>query len=326
MKKFGVFLMLFLIAIFAFTATAAEEEIKKNFDVKAGQLFTLKADFGAVNVNSWGKNDVQVVVRKETNRRSDKEAKELFEYYEVDFRQDSRGVTVIAEYTGPKNWFGRSHDMRVHFNVTVPREFDLDVNTSGGSIEVSDIEGHVDVNTSGGYIKLGSIGGKVDAKTSGGSISLRGSEGTALLKSSGGSIDIGNVDGDVTAKTSGGTISVDGAKGNADVSTSGGGLNLANIRGNVNGSTSGGSITAELLGKLDRDCTLKTSGGGINVYLNKNIEVTIDARTSGGHVSCDFPVTVQGKIKKSQLFGKINGGGPTLTLKTSGGSIRIKEM
>ena len=326
MKKLYLFTVLFFLTVFAVSATAHEEEIKKNFDVKAGQLFTLKADFGSVVVNSWGKNEVQVVVRKEVNRRSEKEVKELFDYYDVDFSQDSRGVTVTAEYTGPKNWFGRSHNMRVHFDVNVPREFDLDVHTAGGSIEVADIKGQVDVNTSGGHIKLGSIGGKVNAKTSGGSISLNGSDGTADLRTSGGGINIGNVNGDVTAKTSGGSVSVDGARGNADVYTSGGSLNLEKIYGNITGHTSGGSITAEIIGKIDRDCSLKTSGGSIRVHLDKNIKVTVDARTSGGQVSSDFPITVQGKIKKNQLYGKINGGGPMLTLKTSGGNIRIQEM
>lgn len=326
MKKLYLFAVLFLLVVFAVSATAHEEEIKKNFDVKAGQQFTLKADFGSVVVNSWGKDEVRVVVRKETSRWSEKEAKELFEYYDVDFNQDSRGVTVIAEYTGPKNLFGRSHNIRVHFDVTVPREFDLDVHTAGGSIEVADIKGQVDVHTSGGHIKLGSIGGKVNAKTSGGSISLNGSDGTTDLRTSGGSINIGDVNGDVTAKTSGGSVSVDGARGNADVYTSGGSLHLEKIYGNITGHTSGGSITAEIMGKIDRDCSLKTSGGGITVYLNKNIETTIDAHTSGGSVSSDFPITVQGTIKKNQLYGKINGGGPMLTLKTSGGNIRIQEV
>jgi hypothetical protein len=38
-----------------------------------------------------------------------------------------------------------------------------------------------------------------------------------------------------------------------------------------------------------------------------------------------MPVTVQGSISKNRLRGKLNGGGPSVVLKTSGGSIEIRE-
>jgi DUF4097 and DUF4098 domain-containing protein YvlB len=114
--------------------------------------------------------------------------------------------------------------------------------------------------------------------------------------------------------------------GDTDVYTSGGSLNLKNLSGNVNAGTSGGSIYAELTGKIDRDCTLKTSGGSIRVFLPKDLSADLDAHTSGGHVETDFPITVQGVIKKSALKGKINEGGPLITLRTSGGSIYIKSL
>ena len=53
--------------------------------------------------------------------------------------------------------------------------------------------------------------------------------------------------------------------------------------------------------------------------------VDVDAHASGGHVETDIPVTVQGEISRSTLKAKINGGGPELYLRTSGGSIHIKK-
>ena len=93
----------------------------------------------------------------------------------------------------------------------------------------------------------------------------------------------------------------------------------------MSASTSGGSIKAYMSKQPQSDCKLTTSGGGIDVYLVKDVKVSVDASTSGGHVSTDFPVTVQGKLQKSKLKGEINGGGPQLYLRTSGGSINIYE-
>ena len=99
----------------------------------------------------------------------------------------------------------------------------------------------------------------------------------------------------------------------------------ATIAGSVNANTSGGSIEAEILGQPDDDMVLKTSGGSVTVHLDESVRADIDAKASGGSVSTDFAVTVRGTMKKSELRGEINGGGPMLTLRSSGGSVRIRE-
>lgn len=301
------------------------DEITKSFSVNQGQLLYLKSDMGSVAVSSWRQNEVKIVITKKAKADSKNEAERIFEDLEIRFEQSGIGVNIIAEYTGPKRWFSGYRKLNVHFEILVPREFNLDISTSGGSISVEDLAGAVNLNTSGGSITVGYIEGTVNAKTSGGSIRVSRANGDVDVHTSGGSISVGEATGSLDAETSGGSISLDGVDGDTKVHTSGGGLNLKNLGGNVQGSTSGGSIYAELIGKIDRDCYLKTSGGGITVLLPRNISVDIDAYTSGGRVSTDFPVTVSGKLKSNVLNGKINNGGPLIKLNTSGGSIRIKE-
>ncbi len=50
------------------------------------------------------------------------------------------------------------------------------------------------------------------------------------------------------------------------------------------------------------------------------------ARTTNGSVRTDFPITVQGTLRKNRLDGEINGGGAALELRTTNGSIRIEEL
>jgi DUF4097 and DUF4098 domain-containing protein YvlB len=73
------------------------------------------------------------------------------------------------------------------------------------------------------------------------------------------------------------------------------------------------------------DVDVRTSGGSINVTLAGNVSMTIDAETSGGRIESELPLTVQGRFGQSRLQGELNGGGPELVLRTSGGSINIKE-
>jgi len=144
------------------------------------------------------------------------------------------------------------------------------------------------------------------------------------LKTGGGSIEITELKGNVQAFTSGGSITLDDIEGDVDVKTSGGSIRVEDVAGNVDAHTSGGSIKAKLSQQLTQDCSLVTSGGSITAYLIESIAVDLRASTSGGRVRSDF--TVDGRVKKNKIEGVINGGGPRLTLRTSGGSVSIREL
>lgn len=143
------------------------------------------------------------------------------------------------------------------------------------------------------------------------------------LKTSGGSIALSELEGKVNAYTSGGSIRLGKIRGDVDVKTSGGSISVEEVIGNIKGHTSGGSIRATLLTQPTQDSRLTTSGGSITAYLEPSIAVNLNARTSGGSVSSEFDIN--GKFKRTKIQGEINGGGPELFLKTSGGSVRIKK-
>lgn len=144
------------------------------------------------------------------------------------------------------------------------------------------------------------------------------------LKTGGGSIDLSDLNGQVAVRTSGGSISLGKIMGDVDAKTSGGSIRVDEVAGNINAHTSGGSIKATITKQPTADCKLTTSGGSVTAYLASDIAVNLYAGTSGGSVSSDFKVN--GYLSKKKLEGEINGGGPELTLKTSGGSVRVKEI
>jgi hypothetical protein len=49
----------------------------------------------------------------------------------------------------------------------------------------------------------------------------------------------------------------------------------------------------------------------------------VDASTSGGGVNSDVPVTIRGRVSRNALQGDLNGGGPLLRLRSSGGGVRV---
>ena len=283
--------------------------IEHTFEVGPGGKLRVDTDVGSIEVRARNVDQVDVEVEV-TGRNADD--------FEVDFSESGGHPTIRGRRERSGSWFGRGHSPRVRFLITVPRRFDVDLETSGGSIEVDDLAGRIRAATSGGSLKFGDVEGPVRGRTSGGSITLRGAVGDVDLETSGGSIRIGDVEGDVEAHTAGGSVDVDQVRGEVDVSTSGGSIRVDGAAGSVDAETSGGSVAATVTEQPRHDCRLTTSGGSVTVYLAEGIGVDLDARAGSGRVTSDFPLTDEVKTRHS-LSGKIHGGGPTLYLRSSGG-------
>ena len=284
----------------------------------------LDSDIGSIQLETSGKNMVEVQVIQEFRGWSRDKIDEFLEDFTVEFNQSGNEIEIIGKLR--REWKSGWWDhLKVEFIIKVPVQFNVDLNTSGGSISVEDLEGEAEAHTSGGSLSFGNITGKVSGHTSGGSIQLEGSRGDAYLRTSGGSISIGEVEGDVDAKTSGGSVSIRKAAGEVNASTSGGSVTVEEVKGAIDASTSGGSVTAYISEQPQKDCRLKTSGGTVTVYMDENIAVDLDAKSSSGRVDCDFKILIQGRQDEKWLRGEINGGGPELYLRTSGGNIYIEK-
>lgn len=317
----------------AFTACGMEsiawegtdDVMDRTFEVSRGGQLTVDSDLGSIEVRTAGDNRVDVHIVRSANTRDSARAAEILK--DVDIQMNQSGNTVNVRARLPNGgWWNRHRHVRLQFLITVPREFNVDLRTAGGRITVTDLDGKATARTSGGALHFGQIDGPVFGRTSGGGIELRGCTGHADVETSGGGIEIGDVDGDVTASTSGGPIRIERARGRVKAETSGGGINVNEVQGSLDASTSGGGITATITEQPQGDCHLETSGGSIDVHLAENIGVELDAKTSGGRVRTDFPVTGPAEREKNSLRAPINGGGPVLLLRTSGGGIGVSRL
>jgi hypothetical protein len=338
-------ILLYASAVYAFET---EENIRKSVPVSSATRLVLQAEFGSINIQSGAEKNVNVDVYF----RGDPPSRAEFDRMLHDFRLDvtPQGSDVRVNATFVHGWepmlssmidnlfsgnHAICHDWRcltysrwlreVAYRITVPQQFDADVSTSGGSIYVGRLKGEVTAHTSGGSLNFDRTEGPVNGSTSGGSITLEGAKGRTVVRTSGGSIHLTDVAGDVDASTSGGSISIEGVSGRVKAHTSGGRIKATEITGAIDASTSGGSITASLIAQPRQDCRFSTSGGSIDVSLASDAHVNLDASTSGGRVSTDFLVPFSGDRHDRELRAPINGGGPLLSLHTSGGGIHVRR-
>lgn len=324
MKTFALLAAAFLAGSAFGAEENAESFIRKSFTVAPGGKLTIRADRGSVDVKPGAGDSVQIEVKREPGRGT---SEDILKKHSVTFAQEGNNVMVKGEMDpSVKGSFWRNNNLKVRYVVTLPKEFNVDLKTSGGSIAVEALKGEARSETSGGSLKFGQIDGFVFGRTSGGSINVSGAMGDVDVHTSGGGIQVGSASGNVMAKTSGGSIKVGDIKGALTAKTSGGGISVNGAAGPVNAQTSGGSIQAAITTQPTGDCKFETSGGGIEVKMVEKVAMDLDAHTSGGSVSTEFPVMMEGKVKNNELRGKLNGGGPRLNLATSGGSIRIRKL
>ena len=224
--------------------------------------------------------------------------------------------------------------------------------TGGGSIDVGTVGGDLALQTGGGSIKIHSAKGKVSAESGGGSVLLLSGLQGAVLQTGGGSIEVKQCNGKVKASTGGGSVDLGDIGGPADIETGGGSIRLASAKGPVRAQTGGGSIelngvpsaraetggggiVAKFLTSTGErtDSVLETSAGDIVVYLTPDIALRIRAsiELANGHgIRTDFPDSIRVRSEGGEwgpktvtAEGQLNGGGPTLKIRTTSGDIQI---
>lgn len=132
---------------------------------------------------------------------------------------------------------------------------------------------------------------------------------------------------DLVIETVNGKVVVEEVQGRIDLESTNGGIKAEDAGGSVTARTTNGGIDVELQEfDNDEDMNFRTTNGSITLTLPSDIRANLSARTTNGSVQTDFPITVQGTFRKNRLDGEINGGGASIELKTTNGSIRIREF
>jgi hypothetical protein len=321
------------LALASLSVQAAEKRLDRTFTVTPGGRLTVEADGADITVSGTDSNQVIVQMLVTGSEKS-------IDAMALSAEQEADGVTVKAK-RDRGGWFNWSSGPRQSsIKVTVPRRYsarlqtsggdialsqlqgDVSGSTSGGDVRVADLQGPLKITTSGGNMDISQVDGKSDIRTSGGDIKASGIKGGLKADTSGGDIQVEQVTGATSVHTSGGNVFVSAVQGDVDAQSSGGGVKALGVNGAIRASSSGGDVQVELVG-ANRGITTSTTGGNIVIRVPRNTSAQLDAATSGGSVSSELPVTTT-EARERRLAGTINGGGAPIHARTTGGSIRVQ--
>ena len=140
------------------------------------------------------------------------------------------------------------------------------------------------------------------------------------------------------------TITVPATARLRDVDTTNGSITISHVRGPVHADSVNGRITAEGLsgetsletvnGEIDakfarvasgQKISLQTVNGAVTIALPKEASIAVQAKCVNGSIDCEFPLKLEGPVKRNRVSGTIGTGEASLNATTVNGSIRISQ-
>lgn len=283
---------LVVIALMLLAVPAAAEIVEREFRARPGGTLELDLETGGgIEIKGWDRDVVSITADLGGRDRDDAD---------VTMESTSGGVRVAAEFRSRR----RNRSTEFRFDVMVPRRYDILVDSAGGGVSITGVEGRMSGETAGGELELREIRGDLDLKTMGGQITLERVEADGSVTTMGGRLDLAEVTGELEVKTMGGEV------------------DLRDVHGNVKASTMGGAITHTSSGRGDVDTAvrLSTMGGAITVGeapLGADLETMggeIEVRSAGNFVKAE---TMGGNIEIREIDGWVRA-------KTMGGDVRVR--
>jgi hypothetical protein len=150
----------------------------------------------------------------------------------------------------------------------------------------------------------------LDVSTGDGGVEAEGLRGDLRLTTGDGHIRAWDLDGSLVASSGDGSITLDGRFDRLEVGTSDGRVN----------------VTAREGSRLASAWDLHSGDGSLTLRLPSTLRADVDLHTGDGSLKVDLPVEVSGRMQRHSVFGRMNGGGPLLRMRTGDGAIRLERL
>lgn len=295
--------------VLALAAHGAESDVNHVFPVRPGCTLKVDIERGGITVEESDVSEVRVAIHVEVGADTEAEAERLREALQLEIKAENNLVSICARNPGETDarFAWRDDDLiELTCKILVPRRCNVILTTRHGGITVGSLEGRVVARTKAGTVFLRRIDGSVDVSTQNGDVIVSRCSGAAVLRTLGGAIRVGMIGGRGDLKNSGGDIEVQAARAGLRVS--------AEV----------GDVTVGFPRDFSGDSEISTSYGSIVARIDPAAGCRVKASSVWGHVESTLPFTVvAGALGKSEFAGRLNQGGPVLTLRANGGHVKL---
>lgn len=294
---------------------AADTTFRLSVPAKSGGTLSLDLSTGGqVIIASWGRSEIGV--QASLSGRDWKNTR-------VSLKPTATGAELESAYAASSG----SHSSRNVFEINVPRKYNVQLRSAGGSLSLTGLNGTFSGHTGGGDITISRTTGEADIKTGGGEVHVTDSHLNGTVSTGGGTVRIEGVTGDFKGYSGGGPVIV--SKGGGTTVTRAGGVNIIAM-GSGSGSGSGLRATAVSAMSSNGASTASASPGGAVTVSTAGGALSIPAAPSGARITTGGgPVTVgpsAGNLYVSTGGGRIDVGpaSGSVSANTGAGDVTIE--
>jgi len=257
---------------------------------------------GTVDVRGWDQPRVRVVARLRGRNWRDEE-----------FSADAdRGNIVVRSWFSARG--GRNTSTSNEFEISVPRQFDVQLNSGGGALTITNVDGTFRGHTGGGDLVLQHVTGDARLTTGGGDVTVADATLDGTVSTGGGMVQISRVQGSIRGSSgsgpviyaersgalhvekAGGDITLGEVTDGAVVTTGGGRVRIGRTAGLVRASTGGGDIS---IGPITGSLRAGTGAGNVDLVVADSRGATqdIDVHSGTGRVTLELPRNFSGVVE-----------------------------
>jgi hypothetical protein len=304
-----VFFLIFTITpLCAKSAYEFQKEFKKTCDAKPGMKMSVFSRNGKIKIEKWDKDQVEIFAVICTN----KSMAEL-DKIDIDISIDEN-IVIETRYPGYKSKKTKEKSCD---------EEDFGLRDSAKKMVSSGCGG---VKASVDYeIKVPDYLVVSKVKTSNGKIELEGTKGPSELSTTNGKIEAENVEGNIEARSTNGKIEIETEKGFVSARTTNGKIEVKS-EGIKDLTTTNGKIEAEIK-KIKENIEIRTTNGKIELRLPSSLNAVLELSVTNGEIDIDdIPLEVISRHKNKYIKGKMGKGGPEISVSTTNGKIKVREL
>ena len=150
---------------------------------------------GRLTVEGWSRPEVRVQITRSARAGDDAKAEELLKQLKADVEVRRGRIEIVSQFPKRNESIGlwdilgrKVASLQIHYYVQVPRETDLNLETSNGEVRVRGVRGSLQATTTNGDVHVAQAEGRLKLATTNGEIQLSDVSGTASARTTNGSV------------------------------------------------------------------------------------------------------------------------------------------
>ena len=153
-KSLLLSLLLIVTVSFSISAQDASKEYSESYDVSQGVTLNTDTKYSDVELLTWDKSVIDILVEIEVEASSKSRAEEALEKIDVRISKSGNNVSLVTEF---ENGWSRNVKTKIKVTINAPKWVNLDMDNSYGDLFIQEVTGLVLLDLKYGNMKVGSL-------------------------------------------------------------------------------------------------------------------------------------------------------------------------